>query len=610
MTAAPDSKKPKWLPGEKDSKENVAKWLKEWFPDKEYHKTFLKQDIDGEELRTLTDGEFEKLGVSLGDMKKIRRFVAPAGGAAGAAAAPAAVELTSDDFDIEKCTCPKPDDSEKKVLIRIDECIKECVGVVSEHCPEVTSAFGRVPPLMLSRCARGGKTTALCKLFDRLEGGRNPVFISFNGDALRFTCSDKEGETLLDRLIRAIAWSLAMHSDRCKELESAEDVRCDKDTLIGYLQEKKVVLLIDELNVLLNRGADMAQAHAVGKFLRSEFLDKADKYLVFTTHFPIDTLLTTVIGRGESSKRTVRVVNLPQAAEKWEDMKLMAGCDRLTKSKAAYYAFIPSLIFECLDRGFDISLRFCDFWREVDCEPRMATLRKHFLSEFFDGVRIVDSPLRDFDALTVYSKDAHVQWVLGYAGKLCAKLGWTDVSELIKKLDVYSDDSKTGRAWEFIVSICIALRCYQAMLCKVTPHQMLGFPEGLELKDFSVRWIPDNYDNTKDALKWWKGVKKEIFPRASLLVPVVSDFNVVDCLLVCETGSECVVTGFQQKEGRGLPTESPPSGVRGVVLRGRAPEKAASPKSDRLKPWEYVGAEDVRDFLGVSLGMLCPAFEA
>ena len=64
----------------------------------------------------------------------------------------------------------------------------------------------RVLPVMLSRCMRGGKTTVLLYVFERLqEQGKKPVFVSFNGDcAIDKVANEKPLATLL----RAIAVAL------------------------------------------------------------------------------------------------------------------------------------------------------------------------------------------------------------------------------------------------------------------------------------------------------------------------------------------------------------------------------------------------------------------
>jgi len=63
----------------------------------------------------------------------------------------------------------------------------------------------RVPPLVMSRLARGGKTTALCLLFDALKAEKvNVILISFNGNNGGDIFQEVEDETQTHAIIRNI----------------------------------------------------------------------------------------------------------------------------------------------------------------------------------------------------------------------------------------------------------------------------------------------------------------------------------------------------------------------------------------------------------------------
>ena len=82
----------------------------------------------------------------------------------------------------------------------------------------------------LSRCMRGGKTTMLCKVFDRLKKAEKlPIFISFNGDSLVYKL---DGEKVLDTMLRAIAVSLMKNKPADKK--DAERVRCSEKALKAW----------------------------------------------------------------------------------------------------------------------------------------------------------------------------------------------------------------------------------------------------------------------------------------------------------------------------------------------------------------------------------------
>ena len=156
--------------------------------------------------------------------------------------------VTAKDFNIAACLRPSDGDRPKRFL-ELDSCVDDCMQAVQDNLPLVTkSTKPRVPPAMLSRCMRGGKTTMLFKVFDRLKKEEKlPIFISFNGDSL---VSKLDGEKVLDTMLRAIAVSLMKNKPADKK--DAERVRCSEKELKAYLADKQdVVLVVDELNVLL-----------------------------------------------------------------------------------------------------------------------------------------------------------------------------------------------------------------------------------------------------------------------------------------------------------------------------------------------------------------------
>ncbi len=65
--------------------------------------------------------------------------------------------------------------------------VDEVETVVRQQLPLKTDdAEYRVPPLALTRFARGGKTTTLSEIYDRLKrNGLNPILITFSGQGSR-----------------------------------------------------------------------------------------------------------------------------------------------------------------------------------------------------------------------------------------------------------------------------------------------------------------------------------------------------------------------------------------------------------------------------------------
>jgi len=68
-------------------------------------------------------------------------------------------------------------------FVDLDRVIDECVAIIFDQLPRETkdSAY-RVPPLALTRLARGGKTITLAGVFEKLkkESLVKPILVTFN----------------------------------------------------------------------------------------------------------------------------------------------------------------------------------------------------------------------------------------------------------------------------------------------------------------------------------------------------------------------------------------------------------------------------------------------
>jgi len=75
-------------------------------------------------------------------------------------------------------------------LVAAEYSVQTAMTIISLKSPIVDDEGGsiRVPPLVLSRLGRGGKTTMLHVLFNQLKasGKYAPIYISFNGGFHRF----------------------------------------------------------------------------------------------------------------------------------------------------------------------------------------------------------------------------------------------------------------------------------------------------------------------------------------------------------------------------------------------------------------------------------------
>jgi hypothetical protein len=242
---------------------------------------------------------------------------------------------------VSECTRPPLGEDACQRPIGVESVLHEAMGYIERNIGKRTSLTSRVAPVVLSRLARGGKTTALCLLFDKLKrkGRFSPIMITFNGSSY---FQLYKGESHKAAILRLIATQL-LGSASARLPHTA--IECDEAELDAHIGEIPTVLLIDELNVL-----GVPLDIEAGLLLRRMFLDKANRYLVFTTHVPmnVDMPASSVMGSSlalPSSDRGCHVVSLPTCMNEMELQRMGDDCSGLTHAEVAYYGGIPSLVY-------------------------------------------------------------------------------------------------------------------------------------------------------------------------------------------------------------------------------------------------------------------------
>jgi hypothetical protein len=210
------------------------------------------------------------------------------------------------------------------------------MGHIERNIGKESSPTDRVAPVIFSLLARGGKTTTLSYLFDELKksGRYSPILISFNGSSY---FQLYEGESKKAAILRLIAAQL------CGETAPAK-IECDEKASDAYLGDAPVVLLVDELNAL-----QCPLESDAGLLLRKMFLDKRNRFLVFSTHVPmvVDALPLT-LGRSQtipSSDCGYWAVSLPTCFDESKLQSMSNRCGAVTRAEAAYFGGIPSLVY-------------------------------------------------------------------------------------------------------------------------------------------------------------------------------------------------------------------------------------------------------------------------
>jgi hypothetical protein len=435
--------------------------------------------------------------------------------------------------------------------------------------------------------------------------------ITFNGNEInRF--KHRKGETQAQAILRLITIQLGNYTR-----DQSQNLVVDRLALDKHLGDN-VVLLIDELN---NLGVPLESDAA--ELLREMFLDRAGRYLVFTSHFPVSIegnghMASDMIGQvGDNlpSLRGVLTVDMSMASNLSELRGMSESCEGLTLEQAAWFGYVPSLIYSsalgyCGHMVTTPSLRFRNMHIVIDPGDELNIL-KRFIKELFNGRRD-PSVSRYFGAFVTINADSLISYPLCYVKEIFELLSLASpalkkINNMLVNLGTHLQSQHTGLAWECTVQLAIILRVMQA--------HWFGFagpfglvPEGTN-PDIAFRVIPGECESLVDAkVIMDKMILQYKSPTLIYVSSASGRFPVVDGFLVYTSGSSSSarIVGFQIKSGDVKPSHSIDKGIingGAVLIRGRF----KGTKDLKIKSgWTYMTSEEVKDFLGHSLLLAMP----
>jgi hypothetical protein len=498
----------------------------------------------------------------------------------------------------------QPEDCPVERLIGLQDFLLEAKTIVMDELLKITGETGgyRVAPLVISRLARGGKTTALCMLFDALETCQvegvdvNVMLISFNGST---NFIPMKGESQTHSIIRNIVWQLIDHvgvDQRC--------IKCSADILDTHIGSSPFVLLIDELNAI----AETLDGDA-GHFLRTMFLDKKNRYLVFTSHIPmnVDPKLS---GYMVGSDRGVKSISLPVSTD-LTMIRKMPGCEAVNAATAALYGGIPSLIYSVFYLNeLKPETRFSSS-REIQklnrTKEEMMMCLKDFVKAVVSGTQ--KDTLKVFYEFAITTADA-VQWPLCYIQCILGLFPETRVIKFIlsqcHNLATYSSSTGLGLDWEAIVNIALGFRClHQELLHSGSPFDIVPAAGTLcddELHVFAFS-LPDEVKTIEMAKEHIYKRVNNTTPALVLANPTFGSFPAVDGFVAhCVDSQQMTLYGYQVKLGHRNPTRNVRNLDKGIYLQGNAEQI-----QNAIKGWECWNKEQIQVLLGCSLKYLYPA---
>lgn len=486
--------------------------------------------------------------------------------------------------------------------------VEEVVRIVQNECPQSCSPAGerRIKPVVISRLSRGGKTTIGLKLFAGLKTlGVLPIFISFNGSS---NFRHRNDETHEHAILRRIAVQFTDEDDDF-------NLDVDRKTLLNYIDTdsngKKVVLIIDELNMLSDKLDESA-----ANLLRSEFLDKENRYLVITSHIPLDLDVTcnaaSVLGKRPSivsaSERGVYVVHLPLSTDLLELRTMSDACRALTPFEVVFYGGIPSLIYSIKGGQFDPMQRIESYILSEGMDPSIT------ITPFLD---LVLNGLCDNSKLSIFSRfgsagtASKIQFPLCYINALLVK--WFKLAHfevLYQEMQSFGAKVQTGLDWETLVQYAVMMRCVLASNHKAYRGPFDILPANTEV-EFLFLTVPGEIVTIEAMIDY---VQNKLLEYTGPMLVMVNcqfaKFPTFDGFVWyhAPAASNAVdpakkIVGYQCKLGKeGTVWEIPPSISKGVLVRG----KPADTTFEKEK-WVYLAKDTLNDFLGYSLQPLVPA---
>lgn len=306
----------------------------------------------------------------------------------------------------ELVNLPTSEKNKPENYVALDESVDASIKIIRDWVVRESDMSGtlRKPPLVISRMARGGKTTLLQGIFDALKRDGDsyyPMIISFNESS---GFQRLQNETSLHALLRLISSQLltsppSSASASASSLSSPSSPPISSMEMIQHINEEiqrkqgRFILLIDEINRL-----GLPLDVTASDFLKKHFLDPLNFYLVVTSHvlFDIDTqipTLTTVLSGG--SYREYKTVPLPLSFDLNQYHLMSPICTDITPAEISLYLGIPSLLYSQRMGNFspkrrverhvedleDIHLQGISSGSSLKSKDRLQS----FLSEFMNG---------------------------------------------------------------------------------------------------------------------------------------------------------------------------------------------------------------------------------
>lgn len=485
--------------------------------------------------------------------------------------------------------------------VGVEEAVDKAVSIATAAlAAPATSTSLRKSPLVLCRCARGGKTTVLNGIHNALKKrGVRTLLISFNDGFARLN-----GESEEHALYRLITNKLngSFGTDRRRLI--------DWETLSGFIGSGSFVLLIDEINRL--RPTVSATMYSI---LTRYFLDPQNRYLIMSSHIPIhineireSSHLWSI---STASNRLIKLLQMPSSHSVDALRNMHPDCNVLTPDMVAFYGEVPSIIYAVLSNVGE------------NTDTRVNTA--------FHGEALSDRLFSDFAKTLIYGKpDTEILkkfawfcshtidsgdhsgpgfvWPLCYIAAIMAffRLPLAKrIREAIMQLKYSADIESAGIAWEVVVRVALMLQLH-CVAYDDSVECPLNLCDVGEAKRATVLLHALNVNTVEDAgrsIAEFASTHKQ--HALVLFYPMSSTFPQFDLFVAhIKQGDVVNVSGVQCKEGKASADGIVPAWVTkgGYLLRQTPVETTNStPKSRR---WTSLTRKEMKELLGFSLSIM------
>jgi hypothetical protein len=366
-----------------------------------------------------------------------------------------------------------------------------------------------------------------------------------------------------------------------------------------------VVLLIDELNIL-PKGEPLDST--ASRFLKQFFLDKKDRYLVFTSHILMDLNDHNFAGAYWStpSQRDYFSVHQPLSMDESLLRAMSEDCRSLTPVEISLFGGIPSLIFASKSYGGGIESTTHRFLaqRISIAEAEQMSVLQEFILEVLDGRRIHRGSVRKFDVFSSILETHLVWWPLCYIFCILdlfpSVLGLNNnpLTQLYSHLIVYATRAETGIDWELIVQCALLLHCINAKVNGLGgPFRICELRCKPDILCLSLVAECNSLVSARDIIT--AEMLKLENATIAIFTPTCARFPAFDGFIAYRGNGHVRVFGYQCKLNRAYPKHDAPCEwpEKAFLLRGNAP-----PNGNQRRGWEYCSDEFIKtSVLGHSL---------